>query len=221
MFTSSGPTSPRYHASDPRFPDPSLIRSEEATSDMDFVFEEGSRAQDSVLKALFSSSPPRSVSLSPGPCDSSCSEPSLLPRGMGRGMGGGVVRVLLSPEEPCVLICITCDGTSCDLQVGRSSGLVVGNQVCTEMQSEGKSVGQINLLLPSEQLSPPPHPPRSGALSAGQALAKHTVCTTLDWPVLSHGKIQTWLTSSSPGLLYLFKPKDSTSTLAFLANNTI
>lgn len=89
MFTSSGPTSPRYHASDPRFPDPSLIRSEEVTSDMDFVFEEGSRAQDSVLKALFSSSPPRSVSLSPGPCDSSSSEASLLPRGMGRGMGGG------------------------------------------------------------------------------------------------------------------------------------
>lgn len=89
MFTSSGPTSPLYHASDPRFPDPSLIRSEEVTSDMDFVFEEGSRAQDSVLKALFSSSPPRSGSLSPSPCDSSSSEASLLPWGMGRGMAGG------------------------------------------------------------------------------------------------------------------------------------
>ena len=80
-------------------------------------------------------------------------------------------------------------------------------------------MGQVNPLLPSEQLSP--HPPRRGALSAGQALAKHTACTTLDWPVLSHGKSQTWLTSSPPGLLYLFKPKDGTSTLAFLASNTI
>lgn len=75
MFTSPVPTSPGFP--DPRFPDPWLIRAEEATPDMDFVFEEGSRAQGAVLKAL--SSPASMLTLSPSPCNSSSPEASLLP----------------------------------------------------------------------------------------------------------------------------------------------
>ena len=51
MFTSPVPTSPGFP--DPCLPDLWLIRAEEATPDMDFVFEEGSRAQGATLKALF------------------------------------------------------------------------------------------------------------------------------------------------------------------------
>lgn len=96
MFSSPVPTSPGFP--DPRFPDPWLIRAEEATPDMDFVFEEGSRAQGATLKAL-SSSPASMLTLSPSPCNSSSPEASLLPREAEQQHRVGA---LLLPEEPCV-----------------------------------------------------------------------------------------------------------------------
>lgn len=93
MFTSPVPTSPGFP--DPCPPDLWLIRAEEATPDMDFVFEEGSRAQGATLKALFSS--PSMLTLSPSPCDSSSPVASLLPQEVEQQHR---FRALLLPEEP-------------------------------------------------------------------------------------------------------------------------
>ena len=97
------------------------------------VFEEGSRTQGVFLHAQYLTRLLRCHLLS---SFSSSSRP------LGNGVGGRGVRVLLFPKEFYCLICVTCEAIRHDHQIGCFSGLVVGNQFHTEIQPEGKVLGQ-------------------------------------------------------------------------------